>query len=254
MRKIFLVGKFNAIFQDINDYLGQFFHVQMCVDNHDVMKGMLKLNQPELIIISLIGMDKESEKILSEIKYNFSKIPVICIGTESEQEHFSTYFQLEQFQVLTRPVKHDEILGTIQNLLGIDVSKKEEIVVEEKDKKKTILLVDDNAMQLRTMNGMLKQKYNVQMATSGMKALTLIGKKLPDIIFLDYDMPMCDGKMTLEMIREVDEAKDIPVVFLTGVSDKEHIEAVLKLKPEGYLLKPANADRIFEILDRILGE
>lgn len=115
------------------------------------------------------------------------------------------------------------------------------------------MLVDDNAMQLRTLNEMLKQKYEVQMATSGMKALTLIGKKKPDIIFLDYEMPMCDGKMTLEMIREVEEAKDIPVVFLTGVNDKEHIEAVLRLKPAGYLLKPASADMIFSTLDKFLG-
>ena len=91
------------------------------------------------------------------------------------------------------------------------------------------------------------------MATSGMQALTLIGKKKPDMIFLDYEMPMCDGKMTLEMIREIDEAKDIPVVFLTGVSDKSHIEAVLKLKPAGYLLKPADASRIYGIIEEILG-
>lgn len=49
-----------------------------------------------------------------------------------------------------------------------------------------------------------------------------------DLIFLDYEMPICDGKMTLEMIRELEESKDIPVVFLTGVSDKEHIAAVLE--------------------------
>ena len=92
------------------------------------------------------------------------------------------------------------------------------------------------------------------MATSGVKAISLICKKLPDIIFLDYDMPMCDGKMTLEMIRDVEEAKDIPVVFLTGVSDKAHIEAVLALKPAGYMLKPANADKIFDTIERILGK
>lgn len=256
MNKIFLVGKFNTIFQDINNNLGQFFHVQMCVDNNEMMKGMLKLKQPELIIISLIGMSKEDKEILNEVKNNYSHIPVICIGTESEQEIFSEYFVLEQFSVLTRPITHDKIVKKICQLLGVEIQKdyekENDIVIRKAEKKKTILLVDDNPMQLRTMNAMLNQMYDVQVATSGMKALTLIGKKLPDIIFLDYEMPMCDGKMTLEMIREVDEAKDIPVVFLTGVSDKEHIEAVLRLKPEGYLLKPASADRIFEILDRIL--
>lgn len=145
-------------------------------------------------------------------------------------------------------------MEAVSNLIGVNFDKEKEIVMEQQGGKKTILLVDDNAMQLRTLNEMLKQKYDVQMATSGMKALTLIGKKKPDIIFLDYEMPMCDGKMTLEMIREVEEARDIPVVFLTGVRDKEHIEAVLRLKPEGYLLKPASADKIYETLNKILGE
>ena len=81
----------------------------------------------------------------------------------------------------------------------------------------------------------------------------MIGKKKPDMIFLDYEMPICDGKMTLEMIRGMEESKDIPVVFLTGVSDKEHIAAVLDLKPAGYLLKPADAERIYSIIEKVLG-
>ena len=91
------------------------------------------------------------------------------------------------------------------------------------------------------------------MATSGTQALTMIGKEKPDMIFLDYEMPGCDGKRTLEMIREVDEIKDIPVVFLTGVSDKEYIEAVLELNPAGYLLKPAEASRILDTIEKVLG-
>lgn len=88
MKKIFFIGKFNVIFQDINNYLGQYFNVQMCVDNHEVIKGMLKLNQPDLIIISLIGLEKEKGKILSELRFNYSQMPGVCIGTESEQENF----------------------------------------------------------------------------------------------------------------------------------------------------------------------
>ncbi len=120
--------------------------------------------------------------------------------------------------------------------------------------KKLILLVDDNAVQLRVLREILKEQYDVQMATSGMKALMMIAKRLPDLIILDYDMPVCDGKMTLEMIRDVEEAKDIPVVFLTGIHDKEHIQAVLDLHPAGYLLKPAKKETLFETIEKILGE
>ena len=123
----------------------------------------------------------------------------------------------------------------------------------ELNEKKTVLLIDDNAVQIRTLNVMLKEKYNVLMATSGVKALTLLEKKVPDIIFLDYEMPECDGRMTLEMIRQVENVKDIPVVFLTGLNDKEHIDSVLELNPAGYLMKPASIDSILEMIDKVLG-
>lgn len=254
MKKIFFIGKINALYKDISNYLSQSFKVQMCVDDHEMVKGMLKVEMPDLVIISLVGLDVDSGKIFSELKFNYSRIPVICIGTEGEVETFNEFFKLEQFSLLIRPLKNEKILETICERLELECSEDGVVAEEKKDGKKRILLVDDNAMQLRTLNEMLKQKYDVQMATSGMKALTLIGKKKPDIIFLDYEMPMCDGKMTLEMIREVEEAKDIPVVFLTGVNDKEHIEAVLRLKPDGYLLKPASAEKIFETLDKLLEE
>ena len=224
------------------------------MDNLEMVKGMLKLNQPDLVIISLIGMDKESGRIFSELRFNHVHIPVVCIGTETEQADFEEYFRTKQFQGLKRPVSNTQILEKINELLQLSYDAENETVTEKKEERKCILLVDDNAIQLRTLNEMLKNKYDVQMATSGMKALTLIGKRVPDIIFLDYKLPMCDGKMTLQMIRELEEAKDIPVVFLTGVNEKEDIKAVLDLHPAGYLLKPASAEMIYETLQKVLGE
>lgn len=254
MKKIFMIGKFNTVFKDINNYLNNYFQVQVCVDNLEMVRGMLKLNQSQLVLISLIGFDKESGKILSELRFKHPHVPVICIGTESEQVHFEEYFRTKQFHALQRPISNAQILEQICELLQLTYDAQNDTVMDKKSEKKTVLLVDDNAIQLRSLNEMLKSKYDVQMATSGMKALTMIGKRVPDVILLDYEMPMCDGKMTLQMIRELEEAKDIPVVFLTGVSEKEHIKAVLGLHPAGYLLKPAGAEMIFETLNKILGE
>ena len=73
-----------------------------------------------------------------------------------------------------------------------------------------------------------------------------MAKKRPDVILLDYEMPVCDGKQTLEMIRSDEDTKDIPVIFLTGLGDMEHIKSVLALKPAAYILKPANKDSLME--------
>lgn len=280
MKRVMLIGRFNTIFHDINNELNQHFNVQVCVDNLEMVKGMLKLNGPDLVILSLIGMDQAGGQIMSELKFNYARTPVICIGTESEQSRFTEYIRTARFRVLTRPVSNEQIVKEACELMGetyeggtqkvlrnfsgaVDHDSQEtdvDALLESigqpaaNSGRKSVLLVDDSKIQLRSLSSALASRYDVQVANSGMKALTLIGKRIPDIIFLDYEMPMCDGKMTLQIIREVDEAKDIPVVFLTGMRDKEHIKEVLELKPAGYLLKPPNLDTIFQTIEDVLAK
>ncbi|MCM1044496.1 MAG: response regulator [Candidatus Gastranaerophilales bacterium] len=120
--------------------------------------------------------------------------------------------------------------------------------------RKKILLVDDAAIQLRTMQSMLKKNYDVMMATSGQEAVRVIRKSRPDLILLDYDMPNCDGRETFEKIRNEENGEDVPVVFVTGVKEKERIMAVLKLKPEGYLIKPVKQSDLMELVKQVLGQ
>ena len=102
------------------------------------------------------------------------------------------------------------------------------------------------------MKAMLEADYDVALAVSGAQAMTSIGKQRPDLILLDYEMPVCDGHMTLEMIRADEEMKDIPVIFLTAINDRANIEAVLKLKPAGYFLKPAIKDQLLAEIAKVL--
>ena len=249
MKKILFVGKFNAIYKNINSLFENLFHVQMCVDNVEMVRGMVELKHPELVLVSLAEINENVEKIFEELKSNHSEIPVICIGSKEEVDSYKDSISTTQFTTLITPIDNKVILDTICDVLN-DTDDNNSIDTDSS--KKSILLVDDSKIQLHVLNEMLKQKYEVRMATSGMQALTMIGKKTPDIIFLDYEMPICDGRRTLEMIRELEESKDIPVVFLTGVSDREHIKAVLELKPAGYLLKPADSRRIYDIIEEIL--
>ena len=123
----------------------------------------------------------------------------------------------------------------------------------ENDEKKKLLIVDDDGTTLRVLKGMLEHEYDVTIVNSGMNAIKAIGKKRPDLILLDYEMPVCDGRQTLEMLRADEESKHIPVVFLTGVNDRTHIEAVLSLRPAGYLLKPPDKKMIVDTTRKAIG-
>ncbi len=55
MKKILLIGKLNNVVKEINKFLSQFFHVQLCSENVSVLEGMMKIVNPDLVLISLIG-------------------------------------------------------------------------------------------------------------------------------------------------------------------------------------------------------
>ena len=257
MKKILLIGKLNSVVNETNKFLSQYFHVQLCSENANVLDGMLKIVNPDLVLISLIGAYDIDTSIFYMLSDKSAQTPILTIGTKEESSTFFKYYEDGQFENLIRPVENTVILNAVCRRLGLDEKEVEREAAEEREKKahsgkKRILVVDDNGTTLRTMKAMLEDKYEVAVAISGAQAMTSIGKKRPDLILLDYEMPVCDGRMTLEMIRADEELQSIPVVFLTAINDRANIEAVLKLKPAGYFLKPAVKDKLLVELEKIL--
>ena len=127
-----------------------------------------------------------------------------------------------------------------------------------KHTKKKILVVDDSGAMLRNVKGWLEERYQVILANSGAMAIKYLALNRPDLVLLDYEMPVVNGKQVLEMIRTESEFSDIPVIFLTSKNDRESITQVMSLKPEGYLLKTMkpsdivkNVDEFFEKRKRL---
>ena len=255
MKKILLIGKFNTVVNETNQFLSRYFHVQICSENAGVLEGMLKIVNPDLVVISLIGAYDIDTSIFLLLSDRYAQVPVLTIGTKEESSRFFKYYEGEQFENLIRPVENTVIMEAVCRRLGVDKASVEEEAKaqqEETSGKKRILVVDDNGTALRTIKAMLEDTYEVAIAISGAQAMTSIGKKRPDLILLDYEMPVCDGRMTLEMIRADEDLTNIPVVFLTAINDRANIEAVLQLKPAGYFLKPPVKERLLAELAKIL--
>lgn len=120
--------------------------------------------------------------------------------------------------------------------------------VEKKETslKKKVLVVDDSDFMLKTLQELLEKDYEITLAKSGLSAIRSIILDRPDLILLDYEMPVCNGSQVLEMIRSEEDFADIPVIFLTSRVDKESVKKVIELRPEGYLsksLQPADVKR-----------
>lgn len=138
------------------------------------------------------------------------------------------------------PVNIEELLSQIKN------------VISSKDAK-SILIVDDDPSYAGMVREWIKDEYRVDIVTAGMQAIKFLLKKPVDLILLDYEMPVVDGPQVLQMLRQEDATKDIPVVFLTGVGTKEGVERVMELKPSGYILKTTTREKLLVSLERVLG-
>lgn len=251
MKQILLVGKFNYFFNDLQKVLSSYFSMQLCSDDLELLKGIMKMSRPSLIIFAANEVQEEHRELFSYLNQTHENTPVLCIGNKEELMVIKDFPGSKRIKMIARSVLVGDVVREIQDILGEPKKEKEE-KVEKEEKKKTILLVDDVAVQLRAMQNILKDKYNVKMATSGDMALEIIKKGRPDLILLDYDMPGCDGKETFEMIQNEENGKDVPVVFVTGVKEKTRIMAVLKLKPVGYLIKPVIREDLLAMVRQVL--
>ena len=179
-------------------------------------------------------------------------MPFIAYGSKEDYANIG-FNVFTPFHVsLYLPVDGAMLLTTVCNLLRIKIPNFDGTsfsAMELTENKRKVLVVDDNSVMLRTMKSLLEEKYKVILATSGVGALTAIGREKPDVILMDYEMPIVDGKMTLEMLRANEETSDLPVFFLTAMADKTKIAELFPLDVQGYLLKPCSHEKILKTLD-----
>ena len=251
MKKVFLIGKIDPTFEQAQKFLSAHFDTQICVDNAVMVKSLLNLCEPDLFVFYQSEPSPERIGILREIRKLFPNKPLLCVDAPEDPTPFEDILEGKAPRVLKAPVGDEDVLAAACDLLGLSYNKQSKTVGKKyRGGKPCVLAVDDVAFQLRTINELLKDDFDVMVATSAAMAITSIAKRVPDIILLDYEMPICDGAQAMQMIREIDEAKDIPIVFLTAYDDMEHINSVLNLKPAGYLLKPVRGDVLIEEINK----
>ncbi|GAB1477178.1 two-component system response regulator [Bacillota bacterium] len=108
------------------------------------------------------------------------------------------------------------------------------------EEKPVVLVADDNFDNILLINEILKDFYSVRVATDGEKALKVAAKIQPDIILMDVMMPLMDGYETCRRLKQDENLKDIPVLFLTAKADADDEKAGFDLGAADYIAKPVN--------------
>lgn len=104
-----------------------------------------------------------------------------------------------------------------------------------------LLIVDDSPSNIMILNGLLRKEHDTLFATSGVDALALAEREMPDLILLDVVMPGLDGYEVLTRLKANPETRDIPVIFVTSLEDAAEEERGLTLGAVDFITKPIRA-------------
>lgn len=116
---------------------------------------------------------------------------------------------------------------------------------EDMTDKALILIVDDVPRNLQVLGNILRGRdYNIAAAMHGRQALSLLENIQPDLILLDVMMPEMDGFETCKRLKASDKTKDIPVIFLTAMTETEDIVNGFECGAVDYVTKPFNATEL----------
>lgn len=171
---------------------------------------------------------------------------------EDKQPHVSLLFDTDEgyfsYSVVA-PHTLSQGIGTPLDASNAVAEIEKYLTDKEKNKKLKILLVDDSITIRQRIRNLLAEQYEVSDVSSGAAAIRAISLDRPDLVLLDYEMPVCDGSHVLAMLRSEKEFEDIPVIFLTTKDDPESVKKVLSLRADGYLLKYLNPIDIKKRID-----
>lgn len=104
--------------------------------------------------------------------------------------------------------------------------------------KSRVLIVDDEPGNIKILSSVLAGDYALSVATSGAQALQVAQVQLPDIVLLDMVMPEMDGIQVCEALKANDETRDIPVIFVTSMTDSVNEERGFDAGAVDYISKP----------------
>lgn len=278
--RILLTGKNNVIKDDFFGHLEKDFELQTVSLCFGDIVSHLRYFKPHALVVCMRNESKDDLGVFSAVKSRLENynVPTILIGSEEECGEFEANTGKMSALVITRPVSlryiRDTIFEFVENwqkengeeaaLDEVEIKPVDEIVQAEPEgqtepaeqteqkpeEKKNILVVDDDPMMLKLIKEQLKDTYSVATAINSNIAFKFLEKKKTDLILLDYEMPGENGAQVLEKVRNNEATAQLPVIFLTGINDKDKIRKVLELKPQGYLLKPIDRNKLLDIIQK----
>jgi len=209
------------------------------VDSAVKMFDLLENLTPDLILLDVNMPYVDGYDAIKTLKADetYSSIPVIFLTGNSDRESVVKGLSLGAVDYIIKPYNSSKLIEIIDNNLN-DSEQKDSSSSGSIDNKPVVLIVDDVSSMLRAMQYALHDRFKVYILSKSQDALDFLRTKKPDLILLDYLMPILNGFDLIQMIRAMPEYEDTPIIIITTEGTMDHVNKAVSIGASDFIVKP----------------
>ena len=258
--RVLLTGKNVPIFDTFFNFLWENYDLITSSTRFEDLKKHIELLDPDIIVYCLYNESRDEISTVNEVRKRTAgqKAEFMICGSADDCDDFVSQSERIPDLILKKPLTTEMIKKQINDHMddmerAAERAERMKAAAEDSNRRRHVLAIDDDPMMLKLIKEHLHHKYDVSIAKGGLMAYKYLEKHETDLILLDYEMPVEDGPTVFKNIRSMSGKENVPIVFLTGLNDRERIMEVAKLKPQGYLLKPIDRVSLLDKIEQLIG-
>ena len=282
-KRILVVEDDVVLREVLTEKLDQKGYEVLSVEDGEVALQEIRKQKPDLILLDILMPRKGGMEVMEELHEDpdLNEIPIIVISNSGQPVEVQRAKELGAKEFLIKAVfDPNEVLEKVRkvlkeegvepvsfgdgkdertekvNIIELDEDPKSKTTTNPTDSKqkgeqrKVLVVEDDKFLRELFVRKMFNEGFDVESAIDAEQVFEILANKRPEVILLDLILPGVDGFEILDKIKKDDDLKDIPVMVISNLGQKEDIDKAIELGAVDFLIK-ANYT-LDEIINRVL--
>ncbi len=244
--KVLIVDDDAQVLETLSLYLEEVADVVTALGGKQAIE-YIRQNQVDVVFLDVNMPIMNGYTVLEQFR-NMKEcinVPVVFVTGQNDKNTILNSAAMGSDGILVKPITKETLQKKTMEMF-------EKTKVQKNQK--TILAIDDDIAYLRTIDSYLRDRFNVVIINSAKLAFDYLMKNTPDLILLDYQMPLYNGASLMNMVSKKDDKQSIPVIIISGAMDKEALKECYACNPNAYLAKPVSKEVLLENIQRVLAE
>jgi len=220
------------------------YHEVYSAESADTLFDTLEKITPDIILLDINMPHHDGYEIIGDLKDDerYRHIPVIFITSHNDRESVVKGLTLGAVDFVIKPFETTNLVDCIERHVTESRSGK----IRKDDDRPHILAVDDVVSVLRIIKEALHANYKVHTISRPESVMDFLKIRHPDLIILDYLMPVYNGFELIGMIRENPDYKDTPIIMLTSAGTTDQVREAIALGACDFIVKPFKETELIE--------